>query len=267
MSRLIIVILLLAAVGRASAETTNKLNASRKAVEVSWFGHGNQQFMSDYLPLQKRIEFKILGENMRNILPFFFLLFVSFISFSQSDSTGIYLNIADFQKRKLSYVSDCQTQKRAIKLGSIFNSHEIILIYGDKKLRLNKSDVFGYRDCAKKTYRFHHDTEYRIVCTSRIFLYFKEQGYGTGKNSSTESQFFFSISLDSEIVELTVQNLKEAYLMNEKFKDLLDISFKDDNELSAFDHSQKRYKVIRIYEESLKWKFWFYLQVDQTAII
>lgn len=183
---------------------------------------------------------------------FLYLLFLSTYSIAQSDSSGVYLNSTDFQKNKLIYACDCKKEKHSIKLGSLFNYHHIIITQGRQRHKLSKADVFGYRDCNKKSYRFHIDKEYRIVSTLKIYMYFTEDEFGTGKNASIEDRFFFSVLLDSDIIPLTTENLKAAYPRNEKFHDLLDSSFRSEAELSTFDKYLKKYKLVNIFEESLK---------------
>jgi hypothetical protein len=117
---------------------------------------------------------------------------------------------------------------------------------------LNKADLFGYRDCGKKMFRFFKDSEFRIISTVHIYLYFREEETGSGKNSSIEDLFYYSVTLDSDLLLLTRDNLRESYRENEKFTDLLDTSIKDDLDLSTFDKSHKKYRVVRLYEESLK---------------
>ena len=189
---------------------------------------------------------------MRRLLFFFILQLVTSVAFSQTDSSGVYLTAGDFFKRKLAYPCDCKKQKHAIKLSSLFKYDEVIVLFEGKKIKLNKSDLFGFRDCEKKVYRFFHNTEYRIVSTLKIYLYYKAEETGTAKDQSTANQYFFSASPDSAIVPLTISNLKDAYPQNKKFHGLLNYSFKDDAELSFFEKSEKKYRLVQIYEESLK---------------
>jgi len=188
---------------------------------------------------------------MKNL--FFSVLMFSFqVAYSQADSAGVYKTSKDFSSQKLSYVCICGKQKNPIKLGALFNTQEIVITINGKKNKIKKSELFGYQDCNKKTYRFYHDTEYRLVATPRINLYFKEEEYGTGKNSSIEDAFFFSVTLDSEIIPLTIENLKAAYPDNERFHNLLDTSFRTDADLSTFNKNLKKYKIVQIFEESIK---------------
>lgn len=182
----------------------------------------------------------------------FWSMFSAGSAFAQSDSSGVFLNIADFQQRKLSYGCDCKKEKHSIKLGSLFNNHEITIALNGKKTKLKKADLFGYRDCDKKSYRFYEDKEYRVISMLKIYMYYTEAEFGTGKGATIEDRFYFSVSLNSQIIPLTTEHLKEAYPDNVKFHDLLDSSFRSEAELSTFDKYMKKYKLVSIFEESVK---------------
>ncbi len=189
---------------------------------------------------------------MDRFLFFLCLSCFSISSFAQSDSSGVFLNSAAFLKRQLTYACDCSKDKHSIKLGSLFNFREITIRENGVKHKMSKRELFGFRNCEKKSYRFYLDKEYRIVSTLKIYLYFTESESGTGKGSSISDLFFFSTSLDSDVIPLTTENLKAAYSQNKRFHDLLDSSFRSENELSTFDKYQKKYKLVSVFEESLK---------------
>lgn len=187
------------------------------------------------------------------ILPILiFFIFCSVCALGQSDSSGVFLNMTDFQKRRLTYGCDCKKEKHSIKVGSLFNNHEITITIDGKKTKLKKKELFGYRDCDKKSFRFYNDKEYRVISMLKIYMYFTESEFGTGKSATIEDRFYFSVSLDSEIIPLTTEHLKEAYPDNTKFHDLLDSSFRSEEELSTFDKYLKKYKLVSIFEESIK---------------
>ncbi len=185
-------------------------------------------------------------------LIFVTLLFFSTYCCAQSDSSGVYLTSADFIKRKLTYPSACNTNKNPIKLRSLFSNQKIRVTQNGQRDKFMKSQLFGYSACNKKSFRFYHSEEYRIISTLKIYLYHTESESGTGKSAYSEEQFFFSVSLDSAILPLSVYNLKEAYPTNIKFHTLLDAAFGGDAELSTFDKYLKKYKLVIVYEESFK---------------
>ena len=180
------------------------------------------------------------------------LLLASSQVFPQSDSTGLFLNSKDFARRHLTYATSCEDQKHPIKLGSLFNQTVVMVNYKEEKLRLNKSELYGFKDCSRRIFRFYKDSEYRIISTISIYLYFREEESGTGKNTEITDLFFFSVTMDSDLVPLTKENLRVAYGTNDKFLDAVENSFKDDIDLSTYDKTHKRYRLVRLYEESLK---------------
>jgi len=93
---------------------------------------------------------------------------------------------------------------------------------------LEKDSTFGYRDCKQNDYRFYreYDHEYQILETKSII-----------------SSYFFSTTLNSEILPLTVANLKRTFPGNLKFHDKLNTEFNGATDIAVYDNEHKMYKV------------------------
>jgi hypothetical protein len=164
------------------------------------------------------------------------------------DTLGVYKTLQDFQNKKLSFISICHQEKKNIKLNDFFDRPFITVRHNGKKERLRKSDLYGYHGCDQKDYRFFDNTEYAIVNTDRIYLYTKiiqesgDSGFGG-------ELYFFSVHPDSKIIAMSKQNLMTAYKDNEKFKNLIDETFKKHEDLDVY---AKQYLIVKLYEESMK---------------
>lgn len=179
-------------------------------------------------------------------------LFSSVGSFAQVDSSGIYLSASDFKAGKLTYAINCKTEKHKIKLNEFPGKSFITVIHKKKSYKLMKADLFGYRDCDGIVYRIvGNDHDYAIVNPKENILLYVLQTPGS-KGTPAQTYYFFSISAEGEVFDLSLFNLKKAVPDNHKFHDLLDAEFGNGGDLARYDSFHKVYKVNRIYQRSLE---------------
>ncbi|MBA3827641.1 MAG: hypothetical protein H0X33_01775 [Taibaiella sp.] len=178
-----------------------------------------------------------------------FLLLISLFTNAQGRG-GIYLNVSGYKTHTLSYETPCNQSKNKIRIHNIFGYGAAVTVIKDgEKHILRKKDLYGYVDCNNATYRFYLNTEYRIVDAGNIYIYTQEEYVSQYKNSSrTIYHFYFSTAPDTEILPLTLQNLKHAYTGNEKFHDMLDLYFTDLS-LSSYDEAHKMYRLNYLFEK------------------
>ena len=72
---------------------------------------------------------------------------------------GIYLTVSDYLNKKLSYEVDCKIRLN----NSILELPYITIKDHGKKLKMNKSDLYGYVGCDKKLYVLVEDEEFQVV--------------------------------------------------------------------------------------------------------
>lgn len=171
---------------------------------------------------------------------------------AQKDSSGVYLNATDFMQRKLSYAINCKTEKHKINPNLLFNADEVKFKHMDSTFMFKKNDLFGYRTCDGKEYKFVNNTEYTILNPGEpLILYFYQHNVHSAKEAGNyPAMYFFSKDATSPIQELTLYNLKATYPENHKFHDALDAAFNKDKELNAYDSFHKMYKVNWILKNS-----------------
>ncbi|MBK9283232.1 MAG: hypothetical protein IPM51_02825 [Sphingobacteriaceae bacterium] len=174
--------------------------------------------------------------------------------FSQKDTSetmgGVYLTTDDFKKGKLMYDIDCSTEKQKIKLFNFFTKPYFDVYYQGEKFRLQKNQVYGFKDCHDRTFRFYENMEFQLVEAGKIYLYFQEQLMFTEKAGSSSDAFFFSTEPGSVIKPLNVSNLKKAYPTNKTFHKLMDTQINNRN-INAYDSLNKMYKINSLFIESL----------------
>jgi len=77
-------------------------------------------------------------------------------------------------------------------------------------------------------------------------MYTRDVTINEGKAQIKKTNYYFSKNPDGNIMDLTLDNLKKAASKNHKFRDLLDVYFRSDDELSRYDTFNKMYKVEHI---------------------
>lgn len=196
---------------------------------------------------------------MKKIYFILLLLSVCKISFSQTTSSvlsGIYMNSQDYKNDKLSYILNCDSSSGKIKLNHFLSKNYVDVIQGGKKTRLLKDSIYGYRNCKLKDFRFfkNNDEEFLILENKSILIYISDVPVtsSNGKTINLVPCYFFSAGLSSEILPLTVINLKRAFPNNLKFHDMLDLEFNSVKDVSRYDDGHKMYKVNFLLTQSIK---------------
>lgn len=166
---------------------------------------------------------------MKNRLALFCLFYLATF-FAAAQNSGIYLNASDFTAGKLTYEINCSTEKHKIKLNEFLNQDYITVVHDKQPYKLQKKEIFGYKDCDNLTYRFSDKSHYLILNpTEEIILY--KHTIDASKNQEAEVHYYFSISGAGEIQTLTLINLKKAFPENHKLHDALDAEFKSDGSI------------------------------------
>lgn len=168
---------------------------------------------------------------------------------AQRDSSGVYLTSSDFKSRHLVYAINCKTQKHKIKLKSFFSKPYIVVVHNDSSYTLQKSEVFGYKDCDENVYRFVDEKVYEILNPLEPIVIYR---YFVYMLHNPVNEYFFSNGDTGIVEELTKANLKRAFPDNHKFHELLDLSFKDELSLSSYDKRKKVYNLTTVYNKSIE---------------
>src|ERR1035437_7181868 len=179
---------------------------------------------------------------MKTIVFVFLILFVKF-SFAQKSDTiaysGIYMNYQDYKSNKLSYEVSCDSSSGKIRLNHFLSKNYIDVFKKEKKIQLYKDSIFGYRDCKLKDYRFfiERDKEYQIVENKTIVIYVADVAVTSANGKAREfvENYFFSTSLNSTILPLTVTSLKKTFPDNLKFQNKLDLELSSAKDVYSFD--------------------------------
>jgi len=161
---------------------------------------------------------------MKNSIIYFLILIVQFFLFNSHSTAqtklGVYYTEQDFIENKITPEQDAQ------KLHS--KSKFIVLKVNNSKIKFNKDSIFGYKD-KNASYRCNHidKHDYEILEIGEIVIYKRLISVYGNKTMVLEPQFYFSQNLSSNILPLTIINIKRTFLSNEKLHHYLDIEFYD----------------------------------------
>ncbi len=186
---------------------------------------------------------------MKNIRTLILLLFISASNvFAQNHivTSGIFLTAEDFQNNKLIEEEECKKDHEDFKKHDFFTRESFDVIYKGKKKAFLKSNIFAYKDCNNKTWRFYNNKEYEIVEKLGIFVYKLSKVVLNGITVEKDAVFYFSKDLTGEIKQLTNDNLKAEFAENKEFRRLVDEELKSDvpdKAAHSYDFAHKMYKV------------------------
>lgn len=155
---------------------------------------------------------------------------------------GVYLSAEDFANNTVRYDD--------VNAHIPFRYGKVKVNDAGKKLLLDKSEVYGYRQ-GKQDYRIISNHAYRVIDAAHFPMYSREVETSKGKGRIKETQYYFSAAPGSEVTPLTIANLKKAFPDNDRFHNLLDLQFRHDQELVWYDDFSKVYKVKSIYTQAI----------------
>jgi len=147
----------------------------------------------------------------------FTMSFTALAGTSDKTTGGVYLTADDFTNGKL--MSEQQITKSS------------------------KSDVYGFRDSHGRSYRFVGDKPYEIREAGPLYIYKTDRLVRKG---AVEPAYFFSVGPTQRVLPLTIANLKNAVGEDHRFQEFLDMTFRNDSDLTRFDKSQSTYAVNRL---------------------
>jgi hypothetical protein len=161
--------------------------------------------------------------------------------------SGVYMTAADYKDGRISFEGDCKSKSHRLELHDVLNKPYIDVTHETKKQRYSKSSLYGFRACDGHNYRFSSNLEYQILESRDLCIYMREMQKVSGKGMpQTDRQYFFSVGPDSQILSLTLENLKQSFPDNHRFHDMLDANFGAGQPLEQYDEFHKMFKINRL---------------------
>lgn len=161
-------------------------------------------------------------------------------------TSGVYTTAADYESGRLTFEGDCGSKAHKLELHDVLNKPYIDVTHESEKRRYLKSDLFGFRACDGRDFRFASRLEYQILEAKELYIYARDFSVSQGKTSRTVHEYYFSVGASGLIQTLTLENLKQAIPDNHKFHDSLDATFGSGQSLAWYDEFHKMFKVNRL---------------------
>lgn len=173
-----------------------------------------------------------------------FLLWLPVYMHAQKAMSGVYMTADDYNNNKLAYANPCGPMHK-IKLNDFWGKKYIIVTHNDTAHKLMKDSIYAYADCDGKVYRFYKDysSEYKIVENGTIVIYTKIQGVSEGKTFKQVTHYYFSNGLSGVILELTLENVKNAFPNDHMLHDELDKFFPSGNGITDYDSRHSMFRI------------------------
>jgi len=189
---------------------------------------------------------------MRILVKPIFVLVAVVLSIGASDQaanpkmSGVYRTAADYEATQLSFQDVCGSGAHKLELHDVLNKPYIDVTHEHEKRRYPKRDLFGFRACDGRDYRFAGNFEYQILEAKALYIYSRESWVSRGKTTYTSRDYYFSVGPEGQILALTLNNLKQAFPDNHRFHDSLDMMFAAGQDLAAYDEFHRMFKVNRL---------------------
>lgn len=158
-------------------------------------------------------------------------------------TNGIYLTEQDYKANKLSYVL---SKNDKIQLNGFLDGKNVSLTYQGKKIKLAKSEIYGYR-LNNQSFRFYHNETYLIIDTAGFMLYSRQILAQQGKGYKPVERSFYSINTAQPVSELTIENLSNSFSKEAGFRYSLNSYFSKDADLVEYDKQTGQYKIKYLY--------------------
>ena len=158
-------------------------------------------------------------------------------------TSGVYLTAADYKNGRLSFEGDCGSQEHKLELHDVLHKSYIHVTHETEKRRFAKIDLFGFRACDGRDYRFASNLEHEILEARELYIYSRDVYVSHGRGRHTVRGYFFSAGAEGPVLALTKENLKKTFPDNQKFHEALDATFGAKQKLSEYDETQKMFRV------------------------
>lgn len=98
--------------------------------------------------------------------------------------------------------------------------------------------------------RVYGKSTYKVLDTKGFYLYSINKLVQGEKIARPQTVYYFSVTANGPLQELTLANLENAFAGNAKFRYALEAQFRSDKELIAYDGLLKMYKIKYLYAQS-----------------
>ncbi len=169
-------------------------------------------------------------------------------------TSGVYITAKDYKKNKLNVEADCLNEKNKFEKNDYFSTSTFVVIHKGKRVTYQKKDIYAYRDCNNKVWRFYKEQAYQIMETKSMWIYTTQKTILNDVVVEKDPVVYFSVGPEAEIKELTIANLKLAFRDNWIFLNMVQVEPEPERSVRSYDTEHKMYRVNYLYKHSKKEK-------------
>lgn len=157
--------------------------------------------------------------------------------------SGIYLSAIDYANNNMFYQNPCGKKHRII-LNDFFYRDIITVKHNDTVYTLKKDSIYAFTDCDGKTYRFYNKTSSAFqILENKTLVIYQWQYMGNKENGfRTIEKLFYSQNLESEMLPLTIESIKNTYAANQILQKEIEHYFMHTS-ITDFDFTNKMFAI------------------------
>lgn len=164
---------------------------------------------------------------------------------AQNPKSGVYKTFSDYSNNKLAYEIDCKTEKHTINFNEFLNKSYITVKHNDEKIKLQKDSIYGVLNCDEPLVRFQNKSHFHLAEKGAIWIFYLEKSVSQGKGFKTVREYYFSTKGDGKLIELSINNVKQAFPDNHPLHDAISAQFQS-SDISEYDTFHKMFKINHI---------------------
>lgn len=173
----------------------------------------------------------------------FTILLVSFslieVMAQGNNNKNIFYSYNEFKNRSAK-PNDARVK---VYLNEFLGQNFITIKENGKKTKVSKDDLYGYSNENSVLTRIWKNAFYKLVEQGTIWIYYQERQLSGKGSQKPVREYYYSVNGESQIMPLTINNLKRTFPDNHFLHTLLDASFSGDQELSGYDSMENTYKI------------------------
>jgi hypothetical protein len=175
------------------------------------------------------------------------ILLFGYISIhAQQPCGGIYYNISDFCAKQISIPAFSQFGRKAVVISDFFLRPYVYIKTEKGRMKVHEDSIYAVQYCNGDIYRIWERSAYLLEETGQLDIYSYtylgkvkvRTSRGTRLKQKQITDYYFSENDTSEILPLTLTNVRLALLMDKKLDNELIQSFSNDSLLKAKQNSQ-----------------------------
>ncbi len=180
-------------------------------------------------------------------------LFIMFLGLNSQNmkaqpTCGIYNTALDFRTKQISIAADCQSGKKTIQVSDFFLRPYVYIRTEQGKLKIHEDSIYAIQYCDGSIYRIWNQKAFQLLDNGKLQIYSYNYTETVKKRTLRSiryeqkpvTDYFFSENDTSEIIPLTLTNVRLVLLSNKQFDKDLKLAFPNDSSLRTMQGNQFR---------------------------